>query len=299
MKKYISFGLLLGVLIILSACRSETIYDIYAQLPGANPQLAENTQPDAAPAPDVIDGDTVIENTISIDKPLYATPETGNIPLSERIFRGEDELIRTGGTGMDWYIFVFCTTFYGIPVHIFMNTVGPDVFDDWRSQFESSGVDGWRSRREFSLRTFVDDVGITIEDFIRATEDNFGKPISEIDALVNWARSVDPRAFAPFSEEEDIASLWRHFMSLCDIEALFSDDIYEIWAAFPGYGVLYNGRAYSPEWILNNIERAIIEEGIPIHEIERVFEVANDFSFTGEILQEAYMTFQEVVAATR
>jgi len=76
------------------------------------------------------------------------------------------------------------------------------------------------------------------------------------------------------------------------IEALFSNDVYKLWAAFPGYGVIQNGRAYSPEWIMNNIEQAMIEEEIPLDYVIDIMVASNDHSVLNDITTKAKVGFQ-------
>ena len=94
-------------------------------------------------------------------------------------------------------------------------------------------------------------------------------------------------------EEMDELNRWAERFSLSDIQALFSNDVNVIWTAFPGHGILHNNNAYSPEWLFANIERAVYGELIPLHDLERVIDTAeNHFGFINEITAEATTTIQ-------
>jgi len=222
---------------------------------------------------------TVIQDDITIgdvdyssnnnDADIKVTP----VRLAESIFLGEGQMVITGGDDLDWYYLVFGGPFINsIPYH-YMLIAGYDAFIEWKHQFEGLGSNGWRNRREATLRTFVEDFSISMEEMIRIEEEISGLPIEEIDALVTWARNMDISLIECDDEAWEVA-LWAGMRSLQEIEALVADDIYFVWEVFPGSGVIQNGRVYSPEWILNNMDMAIMEEQIPFHAIERIIEYA-------------------------
>jgi len=240
---------------------------------------------------------------LSTSVPPYRSDDAAAITerrnsLKERLFVGEGSPANEiGGDGMAWYYQVFGGHgFNTIPVHL-IELVGNDRFVEWTEQFISHGPNGWRDWREANLRTFIDDFNITMEEIISAEESLTGILIEQIDELVMSARAVDMRTAT--NEEAFEAANWIHQRSLRDIEALFSDDVYEIWAAFPGYGVLHNGRVYSPEWLMQNMSRAINEEQIPLEEIERVFETAYEFALPLELLSNANAILRSEIAARR
>ena len=240
--------------------------------------------------------------------PAYQQQDTALInvdeetSLRERLFMGEGVRVsrnyqdRLSVDALDWYSQVFGGIgFNSIPGHI-IDMVGSDIFHEWTQQFQSHNRPyGWRNRREANLRTFIEDFNISKEEIIRAEELLTGIPIDEIEELVTWARSVDMFAL-PFEERLKAAN-WLNQRSLSDINALFSNDVYEIWAAFPGAGVIQNGKVYSPEWILNNMYVAIHVEEIPLYEIVRVINASMEFhsGYLSRVVSSAITTFQAEV----
>jgi len=243
------------------------------------------------------DADTTISNEIVDDINSSATLLTyeDQTLLRRSIFIGEGPWIVLGGDGLSWYYNVFGEDFYFMPMHI-VNLIDSQQFSDWVSQFEwyESGL---RDGREWGLRAAIQEFNISMEAIIAAIEEVFDLPMSEIDYLVTWARTVEMPP-AVWNDEAWEARRWRSHKSLSDIEALFSNDVNVIWAAFPGFGVLHNNRAYSPEWILNNTERAIYGELIHLSDIQLVIDTAvNDFLFINDITDTAIATHQSALAA--
>ena len=100
-----------------------------------------------------------------------------------------------------------------------------------------------------------------------------------------WGRYGTP---SRVTDEEMGEAFWSWQYSFSDVEALLSHDVSLLWQAFPGYGVYHNGRVYSPEWIMQNIEQAVTVERIPLAEVERIVEMASDFSyFLGDVVVSA------------
>ena len=168
---------------------------------------------------------------------------------------------------------------------------------EWFNQFDSMG--GSRNGREAHLLTYIEETGLTKEDMIRSMEINFDRTIYKIDALINWSRYG---IYSPLIGDTDeiIVALWRNSFSLARLDALFSNDIYQIWEHFGGNGVLHNGMAFSPEWIVNNIEKALVEKQIPVEEVLRVLEYAyNAYAIYSteltEILTEAVYDFSKAL----
>ena len=176
---------------------------------------------------------------------------------------GEGAGIATGGDELAWYDTVFGFLPNGVDAH-FIYLVGDGAFDQWRALP--------RDDRVPFLVAFIDHFNITMEDMIRAQVGEGGCQ-DRLDNRIYWARYGE-------GVESDYPHrvVWAYLMfSTSDFEALFSGDINRLWAAFPGSGVVQNGRAYSPEWILNNIRTAVVEEEIPLGEIWRIIYRAEIF----------------------
>lgn len=185
-----------------------------------------------------------------ISETLYVNKSCNNdnVSLRESMFLGTGEFMSEGGAELEWFIHMFAGSrvhlIHSIPIEL-IHFVGIEEWDNWREQFVGHGANGWRDRREIHLISFIEDFDLSIEDFIMIEELVFGKPISEIDALVTGARTGN---FPAELDEFNLgASLWMSFRSLSDIEALFSNDINVVWESFPGSGVLLSNRAYTPE----------------------------------------------------
>jgi len=207
--------------------------------------------------------------TASSKQNFYTEENESIVNLQKTIFLGGGEWIVTGGLGLLEYFMVFGMHYNFVPGHV-IGIVDNNEFMKWRNQFADMSVDGWRDPREFHLGAVIDEFNITREQFIRAHEQAlFGRSIEEIDNLVTLARSTNVEEIPG---EELSATFWRNQFSLSDIDALFSNDIHKLWERFPGSGVFYNGMAFSPEWIVHNMDVAIHEKYIPIEEIENVFE---------------------------
>ena len=226
----------------------------------------------------------ITENASIISKSYFLS--------SDSIFKGGGNFIITGGDGLSWYFRVFGFDFYFIPGHI-INIIGEERFNDWINGFEVISLYGYRDPREASMRTMIEDFGISEIDIITAQENALGMTMIEIDSLVTWARNVEMPPVV-WDDETRKAFRWRDgVMSMSDIQALLSNDVNEIWAAFPGYGILHNGRVYSPEWLFSNTERAIYGELIPLSDLESVvYNAINNFGFIGEITDIAMHTLQ-------
>jgi len=212
--------------------------------------------------------------------------------LISNIFIGCGETLSGGGDGFDWFHGVFGHDFNFISGH-YIAIVGSKEFAEWTRQFEGHGQDAWRNPREATLRSFIEDFGISIEQIIEAEEELRGMSMQEINELVEWSRTIEIRPFERNDETRKAMQWSTHVLTLSDIQSLFSNDVNEIWAAFPGYGTLHNNRAYSPEWLFHNIERATYGELIPLSELEGVIYTAvNRFGFVGNLLDTAKTTLQ-------
>ena len=270
MKKTIIllFAIMLAVLILLACASHETDTtndendyfpsSVNSEINGAtitNDELDDNPKPvdykEAAP-------------TITL------ISREGSSSFWDNVFMGEGALPLSDGDERAWYTTVFGFSFHAIS-GLYLRIIDEDIHNDWIRQFH----DGRRDNREFSKRAFIEDFGISLEELFQAAEAGYGMTMQEIDDMVMWARewiNYADRPPAPHDTSRRI-TFWVNFQfSLCDWYALFSNDVETVWNAFPGGGVFHNGRAYSAEWIMQNMERAIHEEGIPLHEIEGVFQ---------------------------
>ena len=193
---------------------------------------------------------------------------------------------------------VFSGRLHNIP-GFFVRVVDREVSSKWINQFDSMG--GLRNGREAHLLTYIEELSLTREDTIRAMEINFDRTRYEIEALINWSRYG---IYSPLlgNTNEIIVAIWRSLFSISDLDALFSNEIYQIWEHFGGNGVLHNGMAFSPEWIVNNIEKALVEKEIPVEEVIRVLEYAyNTYAIYSpeltEMLTEAGYGFSKALEA--
>jgi len=215
------------------------------------------------------------------------------ILLSDNVFVGTSEgMDDGGGDELAWYFNIWGFGASGISIH-YINIVGIDIFNDWTRQFVGHGNHGWRNRREANFITFINDFGITKQDLIDAQEATFDMSMNEIEALIYWGRYGEHTD----AHERAEASFWASLVhSLSDFEALVSNNVSAIWAAFPGYGIYQNGRAYSPEWVLTNMWAAVLQEQLPEDEIMRIFELASHYPCLDIIRQEAEITFYTAMA---
>ena len=195
----------------------------------------------------------------------------------ENIFTGAGNFIGscdegTGGDMSDWYHLPFGGHQFNTIPTSFIRHIGEDAFYAWKNQFDSFGGD--RDWREIGLLSFVQDLNISFEELTGMIEMLHGRPMSEINALVIWARSIDAPYDSPYADTLG-ASFWMHQHSLAHVEALFSNDVNALWEVFPGSGVLHNNRVYTPEWIFQNTERAIFGEHIPLDAIDNILNNAS------------------------
>ena len=228
----------------------------------------------------------------------FSPPSYGDIPFRERLFIGEGEMISTGGGDeLVWFYRVFGGHNYnGVPDYL-VDIVGYEAYMEWSYQFQPNNPGATRNFRELDMTAYIEEFGISMEEIIKTTEQHFGMSMAEIDARVTWSRSID--LLAASEQEEDIASLWMHFMSLGDIEAIFSKDVQKLWDAFPSLGVIQDGKVYSPEWILVNVDKAINQEQLPLEDIDRIIYYAHYHSALDEITHRAEAIFQEELKARR
>lgn len=210
-------------------------------------------------------------------------------PLEGSAFVGVGKGVGEDGDTFDWYHMPFGFNMHNIPFY-FIDIIDSEAFREWISQFGHTDW-GYRDFREGNLRVLFEHFEVTKQDVINALESFYEMPMHELDALVRWGR------YGVHTTREEIsnAQFWAITYSQSDIDALFSNDISKLWAAFPGAGVLHNGNVYSPEWILNNISRAVLDEQIPLEEIERIFEIASNFHIlSGEMMAE-FQTASDVM----
>ena len=301
MKKFIfNIGVLCFIILfVLSACRSDIIYDdcIDDYIASSETPLPESSLPvcESGIIIDENDDDYNISLEFALEEiaDVIALIDTCTL-LSDYIFIGSGAWVGDGGGDeLAWYFDMWGFGASGISTHI-MDIVGMDAFYDWKHQFARPGNTGWRNRREANLVSFINDLGITVQDLIRAQESLYGKPMHEIEALINWARYGDHSNAD--AHERSVASFWAWSYSLSDMEALVSNNVTAIWAAFPGAGIYNNGRAYSPEWVLNNMEAAVLQEQLPPAEIVRILELASHYQCLDDIRYEAEIAFHAAMA---
>ena len=213
----------------------------------------------------------ILSLSIKISTPANDNPEN----YISDMFMIKEEKTELMSIEFLYYQSVFGYRFNAVPRHI-SSIVDREKYRLWRNEFSDMTIGGHRDPRDFHLLSVIQTFNISKEDFIAAHERAMGNiPIYEIDRLVTWARNNDHTAMT--LEERDRASFWIHQYSLQEIEALYSNDIEQLWAAFPGAGAMINGRVYSPEWIINNMEQAIVEERIPVTDILDVMQFTSHF----------------------
>ena len=238
--------------------------------PKVTPEVAPEPEPQPEPEPEIHVPDEASQTTISRES-LDALREVMFVGV------GEGEVIPTGGMEFEWYHAIFDTQLNGICGR-YINYVGIVTFRQWR--------DLPRDGRLPFLLEVIEYFNLSMEDMIRVQRNPFGSQ-DELDEQIYWARS-----------DEGIGDLnrpiWINLFTSSDFEALFSGDVYRLWEAFPGFGVVQNGRAYSPEWILNNIKRAVHEEQIPLGEIWRILNMAEDFPQLDDVVANAQAFLQDI-----
>ena len=231
-------------------------------------------EPNDEPEP-VLDDEFKNDEPIEKDTPLPEPPKTFE-QLHENLFYGVGEWVSYGGDEWVSWSAIFGGEINSFPSHLITwgsqrhtGIITSGEFNEWIRQFTSGSLDGWRDHRDSNLLTFINDFNISQEDYIRTLEAESGRSMAEIDAVIAWARAEDTH---PLAKNDDglYADVWRHRMSSSDIAALFSNDVNRLWERFPGSGAMQNGKAYSPEWIMQNVEKAIVEEEIPLEDILRL-----------------------------
>lgn len=227
---------------------------------------------------------------------IESVSQTAALSFRDSMFTGGGEWYALGGGELMWWYYAFGVGFYAINGYI-IRDIGSEAFSAWTNEFSGVTPSGWRDPREAHMVTLIEDFAISVEDYIRALEVEFGMSIVEVDALVAWARTVHVPT-APDAEALE-ASFWMHQRSISDIEALFSNNVYKLWDAFPGVGIVLNGRAYTPEWIVHNITNAIHDEQIPLDEIDRIIGQASYHTILDVIRRNAETVFQAEVAIMR
>jgi len=222
-------------------------------------------------------------NNESLGDLQFELPPPVRSPLQDRIFVSDWSRYSLNGEALggtmhlDWYRWVFNIGYMMID-GIYIDYIGSGSFRVWIDSFEFHG--GTRPSIEANIRSFADDFGLTVDDFIRLHEQRNGMPIYESDEIILWAREIVDIPFVEnyINENGKNAFEWSHRVTSAEIRAKLSDNVYEIWEQFPGYGVVQNGNVYSPEWIIQNIEQAVLYEDIPIEEVDRILMMAMEFS---------------------
>ena len=168
----------------------------------------------------------------------------------------EDEHIHAHSLELEWYIFPFGIWFYNISSDFI--AVSQEEFTLWTEQFPGEG--GTRNIREATIRSFVDDFNLTPEDLI-----NEMLRFHTMEEVESWINSERER----FGSDSEAYQSARRFTTT-SINAIFSNDMQEIQANFPGYSIIYNNQVFSPEWVMDNMYRAIHEKQLPMEEILRI-----------------------------
>ena len=255
------FAILIAMSILLTSCATQGI-------------------PVAVTAPNIPETQPNYQLRQSIRDHIALMSDENRTFSRESLFLGEGAGPAVGGDELVWYFSVFDMRADSIHDYI-MDIAGREAWDRWRAQFAGRG--GTRNRRELTLISFIEDHNITKEDIISAQELTFNRPREEIEELSSWARyGIPPTITEPCS-----GGIWRVVYSLSEIEALFSGNVHQLMEAFPGHGVVQNNRGYSPEWILNNIERAVLEEQIPMEDIWRIINRAEPFEQLDAVVAQA------------
>lgn len=275
-------SVLLVTVFVLAACsQPEAVSD--ALVSDTSPQLeaiSDALVTDTSSQPEVIPDAPA---TDTLDNALTAVISSESFDaLRANMFMGGGVEIGPGAGGdeMEWYRTVFGFLPNGVDRH-FIDLVGEGAFTRWTALP--------RYRREPALISFIEYFNITMDDMVRAQTNAHGLPEHEIEALISWARYGEDTGFT----DPDNEMIWADLVfSRSDFEALFSGDVNQLWAAFPGHGVVHNGRAYTAEWILNNISAAVLEEQIPMGEIERMIELATDFEQLAYVVSSAQSSLQ-------
>ncbi|MCL2364754.1 MAG: hypothetical protein FWC71_08835 [Defluviitaleaceae bacterium] len=190
-----------------------------------------------------------------------------------------------GGDSALFYFRVFGVDFHWIS-GIFIDHVSFDAFEGYLDVLRTYRRMNPLSDREFALRDFFMFFELSKHDVISILEDFWGKSMDEMDALIADAREVVRTSPQPGAEPWERVAWAHHRFSSCDLTALFSNDVTKMWAAFPGEGIYYNGQAFSPQWIMQNMYEAIVERQLPLEEIERVFNIINQAGFATEYFPE-------------
>jgi len=279
------FAILTAMTILLTSCASpiNDIEQSIAALPADDIEEHIDDSPvcdteeyvEASPVSDVERRIAALENlTISEENRINVYVGGAPLPCS-----GIDRSMMHLG----WYHRVLGEEISSIQTLIIDYTIGTDAFRGWLMEFGEFNTTAIRHRGELNLITLIDDFNLTAGDIISAQEATFNRPMAEIDAFANWARYGIDMGFSDPGNEP----IWRRRYTLSDLEAIFSGSVAQIWAVFPGYGVVQNNRAYSPEWILSNIVQAVREEQIPMSEILRILEKAEGFPELSEVVAQA------------
>ena len=211
--------------------------------------------------------------------------------LDDNIFTGHstrssgEHNSEIGGDSALFYFRVFGVDFYWIS-GIFIDHVSLDEFDGYLDVLRMYRRMNPLSDREFDLRDFFMFFNLSKQDVITILEDFWGLSMDEMDVLIADAREVMRTSPQPSAEQWEHVAWAHHRFNSCDLTALFSNDVTQLWQAFPGEGIYYNGQAFSPQWIMQNMYEAVVERQLPLVDIERVFETINKAGFATEYFNE-------------
>jgi len=273
------------LMLFLVACTSAYVVEPNGNQPETESEIVN----DATDVDDDLDEPSIDEHPF--------TPQP--FALGDVIFFGDGRSYSLDGywLGDVWdYDLAFALSFSGVCGSYMDYIGGQDIFREWTDQFVFHG--GERDSNEANFRTFADDFGLTVDDFIWIHEQANGMSIAESDELILWAREIFEIDSFAVDENGNRADSWDHRMTSAEIRARLSDCIYEVWEHFPGHGVIQNGHIYTPAWIIQNIDLAILEKGIPIEEITRILEWLSDFpqmTMEVELALEELETAQDVL----
>ena len=299
MKRYICL-LLVTVIACLSLVACDTTPN-YPENGDSNDDLMVNNDNDLTIDDNGAENDNDQEATQPEVRPMPDFASMSSPLLDGRVIQGDfSTLVIYGDEGFGgpetmWFDAGFALHRFGAGISepFGAGIIGLEALEAWMYWLFSDPNGPWQQGESVdpNTRLYIDHFGLTIEDFVRAVEASEymeGRTIAESDILVARANELEELIFqygqrGMHAEMHEIHSymsengyfVWMGAWTLAEIEKFFVDCIYELWNHFPGYGVIMNGQVYTPAWLIQNAEYAILELDIDVADIQRVIDRAS------------------------
>ncbi|MCL2357056.1 MAG: hypothetical protein FWC70_07850 [Defluviitaleaceae bacterium] len=197
-----------------------------------------------------------------------------------------------GGGDLLWFYYIFGEGLHSFGSPFSTGLIERDVLWEWTNarSWLINSPDWMEVIERPVLIALIEDFNITKQALIYANEQEHEMSMAELDYRIYNARNG---ILTPEVEGRGGLGYWRYLLSSSDINALFSGDVYALWNAFPGFGIFLDGNAYSPAWVLQNLDIVLSRGDEFFEEIALILEMAAFYPDLDAITLEATETLKK------